>query len=558
LGRARPRFESVSVRSRPHAYLGRSGQPLSEIYASDHADNRRSGRFRWLLSTCLAATVGVLAIMVAIAGSMDKEGSEGGVFANLGQRLSPGPLPLPLPTPRAEGLRWALPRTDKMVIPGGAVAVKTFHPDRVKQRRGSREYTLYKYYARLAARLGPVSRKQAQSVPAFDPVKFYADTGPLGGDRRDGQQDHSVPTKLLELNDILPNEDGEELDAQEVLALVMRAQAGDKDAGNAAGELFAGRAQRLADAQAPQTTSLHKTVFEVEGTDGTATGAPLSDNDRLQDNSLYASFYYAAAKQRIPHDLIMQVMRIHAYGTDFRQRVRAGDGVELFFDMKGEERGIEGELGELLATFITAGGKTHKFYRFSTADGAVDFYDAEGSTARKFLMRRPIRGEDVRLTSGFGMRVHPLAHVPKMHYGIDWAAAPRTPILAAGNGIVEFFGPNGNHGNYVRIRHANGYKTAYAHMSAFAAGLAVGLRVRQGQIIGYVGSTGMSSGPHLHFEVMVKNRHDSNYVHVDPRTIPVPNDRQLTGKDLADFKRERARIDELMRRPAVHRAQLPS
>jgi murein DD-endopeptidase MepM/ murein hydrolase activator NlpD len=503
--------------------------------------------------------VGVLAILVAVAGSLDKEGAEGGVFANLGQRLSQGPLASPLPTPRAEGLRWALLKTDKMVIPSGAVALRSVHPDRVKQRRGSREYTLYKYYVRLAARLGPVSKKQAQSVPAFDPVKFYADTGPLGGGhRQDGQQDHSVPTKLLELNGILPDEDGEELDPQEVLAFVMRAQAGDKDAGSAAGELFAGRAQRIADAQAPQTTALHKTVFEVEGADGTATGAVLSDSDRLQDNSLYASFYHAAAKQGIPHDLIMQVMRIHAYGTDFRQRVRAGDGVELFFNMKGEERGIEGELGDLLATFVTAGGQTHKFYRFRTPDGIVDFFDAEGSTARKFLMRRPIRGEDVRLTSGFGMRIHPLAHVPKMHYGIDWAAAPRTPILAAGNGIVEFFGPNGNHGNYVRIRHANGYKTAYAHMSGFAAGLAVGVRVRQGQIIGYVGSTGMSSGPHLHFEVMVKNRHDSNYVHVDPRTIPVPNDRQLTGKDLADFKRERARIDELMRRPPVHRAQLPS
>jgi murein DD-endopeptidase MepM/ murein hydrolase activator NlpD len=559
LGRVRPRFAAASVRSRPHAYLGRSGQPLSEIYASDHADSRRGGRFRWLLSTCLAAAVGVLAILVAITGSMDTEGSEGGIFANLGQRLRQGPLALPLPAPRTEGLRWALPKTDKMVIPSGAVAVKSHHPDRIKQRKGSREYTLYKYYVRLATRLGPVSKKQAQSVPAFDPVKFYADPGPLGGaDRQEGQQDRSVPPKLLELHGSLPNEDGQELDAQEVLALVMRAQAGEKDAGSAAGELFAGRAQRIADAQAPQTTALQKTVFEPEETDGAATPAVLSDSDRLQNNSLYASFYYAAAKQGVPHDLIMQVMRIHAYGTDFRQRVRAGDGVELFFDMKGEERGIDGELGDLLATFITAGGKTHKFYRFRTPDGTVDFYDADGSTARKFLMRRPVRGEDVRLTSGFGMRVHPLAHVPRMHYGIDWAAAQGTPILAAGNGIVEFFGPNGAHGNYVRVRHANGYKTAYAHMSAFAAGLAVGARVRQGQIIGYVGSTGMSSGPHLHFEVMVKNRLDSNYVHVDPRRIPVPEDRQLAGKDLADFKRERTRIDDLMRRPPVRSAQLPS
>jgi murein DD-endopeptidase MepM/ murein hydrolase activator NlpD len=660
LGRARPRFASASARSRTHAYVGRSGRPLSEIYASDHADSRRSGRFRWLLSTFLAATVGVLAILVAIAGSMDPEANEGGLFANLGQRLRQGPLALPLPTPRVEGLRWALPKTDKMVIPNGAVAVKTLHPDPVKQRKGYREYTLYKYYVRLAARLGPVNKKQALSVPAFDPVKFYGDAGPRGGaERPESPQEPGAPTKLLELNGVLQTEDGQEMDAQEVLALVMRAQAADEDPGTAGGELLAGRAQRIADALAPQTTALQKTVFEADeaaADDGSGREAPaikvqrgdtlarilaklgaqawqvramveatrsvmpesalvpgfeiravvvpaparppgdlvrfsiydengghkvtvtrngmgeyvpsatrrddpiapaaLSDNDRLQDNSLYTSFYFAAAKQGVPSDLIMQVMRIHAYGTDFRQRVRAGDNVELFFDTKGEERGIDAELGDLLATFVTAGGKTHKFYRFRTSDGVVDFYDAEGSTARKFLMRRPVRGEDVRLTSGFGMRQHPVLPIKRMHYGIDWGCAAGTPIMAAGNGIIEFAAPRGEYGNYIRIRHANGYKTAYGHMQRFADGIEPGVRVRQGQIIGYVGATGIASGPHLHFEVLIKNRFDGEYSHVDPRSIPVPNDRQLAGKDLTDFKRERTRIDNLMRRPPVRSAHL--
>jgi murein DD-endopeptidase MepM/ murein hydrolase activator NlpD len=128
--------------------------------------------------------------------------------------------------------------------------------------------------------------------------------------------------------------------------------------------------------------------------------------------------------------------------------------------------------------------------------------------------------------------------------------------MAAGNGVIEEAGPKGENGNYIRIRHANGYKTAYAHMSRFAAGVGVGVRVRQGQVIGYVGSTGLSSGPHLHFEVIVKNRFDSGYSHVSPRSIPIPNERLLTGKDLADFKRERARIDDLMRRQSVRSAQL--
>jgi murein DD-endopeptidase MepM/ murein hydrolase activator NlpD len=556
LGRARPRFESASLRSRPHAYVGRSGRPLSEIYASDHAESRRIGRFRWLLSTCLAAAVGVLAILVAIAGSMDQEASLAGALANLGRHLREAPLALPSAASRTDGLRWALPKTDKMVIPTDAGALRTHHPDRVKQRKGKREYTLYKYYVRLAARLGPVSKKQAQAVPAFDPVRFYADQGPLGGgDRPEGQPDPDPETK--ELGGILPNEDGQELDAQEVLALVLRAQAAEKDTTATTGaDLLAGRAQRIDEALAPYTTNLQKTVFETEDSEG-ATPA-LSDSDKLQDNSLYASFYHVAAKQGVAHDLIMQVMRIHAYGTDFRQRVRAGDSVELFFDMKGEERGIDGEIGDLLATFITAGGKTHKFYRFRTPDGTIDFYDADGNTARKFLMRRPVRGQDVRLTSKFGMRKHPILPIRRMHNGVDWACAAGTPILAAGNGIVEFVGLKGENGKFVRIRHANGYKTGYAHMQDFAAGLSAGMRVRQGQIIGYVGTTGLSTAPHLHFEVSIKNRHDDAYTAVDPTAIPVPNDRQLTGKDLADFKRERARIDELMRRPPVRSAQLPS
>ncbi len=132
-----------------------------------------------------------------------------------------------------------------------------------------------------------------------------------------------------------------------------------------------------------------------------------------------------------------------------------------------------------------------------------------------------------------------------MHTGVDWAAPPGTPILAAGSGTIEEAGRKGYNGNYVRIRHANGYQTAYSHMSRIAAGVEAGVKVKQGQIIGYVGSTGLSSGPHLHYEVLVNSRF------VDPLSIQVPRERKLTGKDLASFQRERARIDELMRRAPV-------
>jgi len=255
--------------------------------------------------------------------------------------------------------------------------------------------------------------------------------------------------------------------------------------------------------------------------------------------------HHTAERQGISPDLIMHILKIHAYETDFRQRVRAGDGFDFFFDVKDEDKGADGSLGDLLATSITSAGETHRFYRYQTPDGAVDYYDEQGNTSRKFLMRRPVRGEDVRLTSGFGVRRHPFLQVPKMHTGVDWACAIGTPIMAAGSGVIEEAGRKGEYGNYIRIRHANGYKTAYGHMHRFAAGVSEGVKVRQGQIIGYVGTTGMSSGPHVHFEVLV------NSSYVDPMSIQVPRERQLAGRQLADFQKERARIDDLMRRNPV-------
>ena len=199
----------------------------------------------------------------------------------------------------------------------------------------------------------------------------------------------------------------------------------------------------------------------------------------------------------------------------------------------------------MLYTALTIAGETRKFYRFRTPDGEVDFYDENGDNAKKFLMRKPVRGGGARFTSGYGMRLHPLLKRRKMHKGIDWAAKPGTPILAAGNGRIEAVKRSPGYGNYVRIKHANGYKTAYAHMLRFAKGIRKGAKVRQGQVIGYVGSTGRSTGPHLHYEILVNNRH------VNPMRIHVPRGRQLKGKEMADFQKERARIDDLMNRIPV-------
>src|SRR5262249_25641551 len=142
-----------------------------------------------------------------------------------------------------------------------------------------------------------------------------------------------------------------------------------------------------------------------------------------------------------------------------------------------------------------------QFYRFQApGDVRPDWYDAQGHSARKFLMKTPVNG--AKLASGFGMRLHPILGYSMMHRGVDFRAAVGTPIMAAGDGVIERAGPFSTYGNYVKIRHAGGYETAYAHMSRFARFVRPGLRVRQGQVIGYVGTTGRSTGPHLHYEVL--------------------------------------------------------
>ena len=274
-----------------------------------------------------------------------------------------------------------------------------------------------------------------------------------------------------------------------------------------------------------------------------ASAEPIGDDDKVQQASarptLYTSFYHAALKQEIPADTILKLLRIHSYDVDFKKRVKAGDSFEMFFDGNHND----GEVGELLYTSMTIDGQIRNFYRFRTPDDMVDYYDERGNSAKKFLMRNPVKGG--RYTSGFGKRRHPLLKRVRMHTGVDWAAPSGTPILAAGDGTVERVGRHGGYGNYVRIRHANGFVTAYGHMRRFAAGVEPGVTVKQGQTIGYVGSTGFSTGPHLHFEVMV----DKDFV--NPMTIQVPRGLQLTGRQLAEFQRERRRIETLMQTDPV-------
>jgi murein DD-endopeptidase MepM/ murein hydrolase activator NlpD len=201
----------------------------------------------------------------------------------------------------------------------------------------------------------------------------------------------------------------------------------------------------------------------------------------------------------------------------------------------------------MFAALIT-GGETRKYYRFQTHDdGIVDYYDETGKSAKKFLTRKPVA--DGILRSGFGGRNHPLLGYYKLHTGVDWAAPLGTPIYASGNGTVDKVGWESGYGKYIRLRHANGYETAYGHMTAFARSIQSGARVRQGQVIGYVGSTGLSTGPHVHYEILLNGRF------VDPLRVRLPRGRALEGLLLANFEKERDRFEDIARRANSRVAQ---
>jgi murein DD-endopeptidase MepM/ murein hydrolase activator NlpD len=262
---------------------------------------------------------------------------------------------------------------------------------------------------------------------------------------------------------------------------------------------------------------------------------------------LYQSIYETALRNQVPRPLIEDLIRIYSYDVDFQRRVQPGDSFEVLF--AEDENSADGK-GEVLIASLTTGGETRRYYRFQSADdGLVDFYDDTGKSAKKFLVRKPLA--DGIMRSGFGMRNHPLLRQYRAHSGVDWAAPMGTPIYASGNGTIEKMGWEGGYGRYIRIRHANGYQTAYGHMSAFARNMTEGKRVRQGQIIGYVGSTGLSTGAHLHYEISVNGRH------VDPMKFRLPRGRVLEGGTLASFEQERERLDNMISRAGPSRVNPP-
>lgn len=254
--------------------------------------------------------------------------------------------------------------------------------------------------------------------------------------------------------------------------------------------------------------------------------------------TVYDGIWRAAYSYGMTRSMTRQLMRLLASDVDFQSRLNPSDRISVFFSQPDDEDNATDE-SELLYVQASFGGNTRSFYRFRMEDGSVDYFDEEGRSARQFLLRNPIPNGTFR--SGFGARRHPILGYSRMHTGVDWSAPRGTPIIASGNGVVEKAGWAGGYGRQTIIRHANGYKSSYNHQSAIAQGVTEGARVRQGQVIGYVGSTGLSTGNHLHYELIVNGKK------VDPMRVRLPTEKSLSGDELEVFHRERERIDTLLK-----------
>lgn len=257
------------------------------------------------------------------------------------------------------------------------------------------------------------------------------------------------------------------------------------------------------------------------------------------------SLYKASINAGMSDSVFNTFVQVLSFSVDFQREIKKGDKFEALFEVKKDPISGKTITGtDLYYLSMTLSGDRIEYFRHEHQDGTVGWYDQAGNSASRTLMRTPVNG--ARLSSGYGKRIHPILGYSKMHRGLDFAAPTGTPIMAAGSGIVEYSGWNGSYGKYIRIRHNSTYKTAYAHMSKIKGGITPGARVKQGQIIGFIGSTGRSTGPHLHYEILVNNRK------TNPMTVRLPAGKGLPDEEREPFEASLASIsDELTSRGII-------
>jgi murein DD-endopeptidase MepM/ murein hydrolase activator NlpD len=248
------------------------------------------------------------------------------------------------------------------------------------------------------------------------------------------------------------------------------------------------------------------------------------------------SLFKAGTNAGVPVEVMFELIRAFSYDVDFQRDIQPGDSFEVVFEQTHDASGRRVKTGHMIYGALSLSGNLLELYRYDPHDGSgPDFFNPKGESVKKALLRTPIDG--AKLTSGFGMRNHPILGYSRMHRGLDFGAPAGTPIMAAGDGVVDLAAANGSYGNYVRIRHNDFFSTAYAHMSRFAAGIHRGTWVHQGEVIGYVGATGLATGPHLHYEVLA-HQHQIN-----PMSVKMPSNRQLAGVALKRFNGAVAEIE---------------
>ena len=251
------------------------------------------------------------------------------------------------------------------------------------------------------------------------------------------------------------------------------------------------------------------------------------------ENSLFAS----AQKIDVDAEVIVEFARIFGFEIDFQRDIRKNDEFKIFYERFEDDEGENFKNGNILFAYLKNSGREIKLYRYKDSKNNIGYFTPDGKSIEKALMKTPING--ARLSSGFGFRKHPILGYNKLHQGTDFAARRGTPVMASGSGTIERASWFGAYGKYVRIRHNSTYKTAYAHLSKFGRNIKAGRKVRQGQIIGYVGSTGRSTGPHLHYEVLVNNKRTNS------QRLKLPSGKKLSKNEMENFNLEKQRINQL-------------
>ena len=249
---------------------------------------------------------------------------------------------------------------------------------------------------------------------------------------------------------------------------------------------------------------------------------------------IFQSLYSDGIKNNLPKEILIKLIKLFSFDLDFQRDIRKNTIISVSYEYNQIKETSNIEYGDINYALISINGKKLEYFKFLTDDGFLDYFNRSGKNVKKSILKTPLDG--ARLSSNFGMRKHPISGYNKMHKGVDFAAPTGTPIYAGGNGVIEFAGKNGGYGNYIRIRHNNEYKTAYAHLSRFKKGISKGVRVNQGEVIGYVGNTGNSTGPHLHYEILFQNKQ------INPLKLNLPSGKILDGEELERFTKEYKKI----------------